>query len=113
MTVLGPDGRPANGPRVTLDDSTVTVTHGDESYSADPEVVLMEMARAQINGWSHKQIIAHYQLVGQAASPFVLERALKTGRDLLARAVAEGREPADARITDPVDYAKERYDDDV
>ncbi len=108
--ILGPDGRPMQSMTVQQEGSHVTVGVGGESYSADPKQVLMEMARAQIQGWSHKRIIAHYQLVGRAASPYVLERALATGRQLLVEAIRRGEVPEDAVITDPKDYGKEPTD---
>ena len=116
MTILGPDGRPipGHGRAMTAEakGDSVTVQIGEDTYNANPLHVLMEMARAQRNGWSQKQIIAHWQLVGQATSPFYLERALEKGRMLLDEAIRRGLIPEDSKISDPIDYSRVKFDDD-
>lgn len=116
MTILGPNGLPLPGHGRVLtsshDGDNVTVAMGDDVATANPKRVLMEMARAERNGWSHKQIIAHWQLVGQATSSAVLNRALKVGHGYLNDAIRRGEIPEDSKIEDPIDWARVRFDDD-
>lgn len=94
LTLYGPDGAPIGAPRLALDDDELVLEKGEEVVRQSPEQLLMAMARAERDGMNHKQIIAEYGLMGEAASPFVLNRALRVGRGLLAAAILEGREPA-------------------
>jgi hypothetical protein len=103
--LLGPDGKPLLGPdgvplgmervRIERTDAGVTYSTGKEAVTFDPKQLLMAMARRQRDGASHAAIIAEFELVGEARSPFVLERALAMGRQLLDAAIAKGDEPAE------------------
>jgi hypothetical protein len=116
MSILGPDGRPIPGHgralTSTVERDEVTVSIGDDTATANPKRVLIEMARAERNGWSHKQIITHWQLFGDATSPFVLNRALKIGHAYLNEAIRRGQVPEDSKIDDPIDWSQVRLDDD-
>ena len=97
-SLVGPDGKPLY-PRLEERDQGITYTsRPGESYQADPNQILMAMARRQRDGASHKAIIAEFDLVGEATSPFVLERALAMGRQLLNAAIARGEVPAETKI---------------
>ena len=101
--LVGPDGKPLY-PRVEMRDQGLTyTTRPGESYQAKPQEILMAMARRQRDGASHKAIIAEFDLVGDATSPFVLERALAAGRALLDAAIARGEVPAETMIPVLVD----------
>jgi hypothetical protein len=103
--LVGPTGDPLGTERAVLEktDAGITYSNGREQVTLDPEQLLMAMARRQRDGASHRAIIAEFDLVGEARSPFVLERALKHGRHLLDHAILEGREPAETINYVPVE----------
>jgi hypothetical protein len=121
MTILGPDGNPlrtAGHEMRRYRDGTLQLTSPTESYRADPQQLLMEMARAERDGMNHRQLIAHFGLMGQARSPHVLNRALKVGRQLLEQAIARGLEPIERPMKvmdevqpDPADDIEIEYDE--
>ena len=94
--LYGPDGRPlTGGPRIEVRDAAVTYADKGESYTADAEQLLMAMARRKRDGASNEAIISEFDLKGDARSPYILNRALRIGMDMLDRAIAEGRAPAE------------------
>jgi hypothetical protein len=119
--ILGPNGQPVRRADPNLranGDGTFTLNKGTEAYRADPQQLLMEMARAERDGMNHRQLIAEFGLMGDAASPFYLNRALKVGHELLRQAIARGDEPKERRIVtmqevqpDPADDVKLEYDE--
>jgi hypothetical protein len=96
--IYGPDGQPVSGPglaRIVKTDAGLTYTAPGQQLSVDPQKILMAMARRRRDGASHQAIIAEFDLIGEARSPFVLERALNVGEKLLNEAIARGEQPAE------------------
>jgi hypothetical protein len=79
-------------------DKTQTYSHNGEQYQANPKQILMAMARAQRDGMSLEAIIAEYDLKAEARNPYVLQRALNVGHQLLKEAILSGEEPEESRI---------------
>lgn len=96
MTLYGPNGQPMVRGHVEVRDRRITYSRDGEAYSASPDELLMAMARAQRDGMSLQGIITEYQLVGRAANPITLQRALDLGHRMLAEAIRDGREPEES-----------------
>lgn len=92
-TIYDAAGRPMIEP--VVDDRTVTYAKDGESYSVDPEQLLMRAARMQRDGMSLKAIRAELDL--KNVSDKLLQSALRLGLQLLNAAIAEGREPAESK----------------
>lgn len=96
--VIGPDGLPVRAPRIAIyDDQLVHSTGYDDGMPTKQSAtaLLRKIARYQRDGASHEAIIAKFDLMGEARSPFMLNRALAVGRKLLDEAIAAGKEPAE------------------
>lgn len=92
-TIVGPTGQPIAKP--VVEDRTVTYAKDGESYSMDPEQLLMRAARMQRDGASLKAIKAELDL--KNVSNRMLESALRLGHQLLDVAIRDGREPAESK----------------
>jgi hypothetical protein len=110
--VLGPDGLPVRQARIGIYDGELTYESGygdGMPVKVSPEQLLMRMARRRRDGASNAALIAEFDLIGEARSPFILARALDRGEQMLAKAIVEGREPAETP-PDPTPYV-DRDDD--
>ena len=97
--ILGPQGGQIELPTTgEVVDKRVTWVRDDESGTFEPEAIYLAMARAKRDGWSNEQIIAEFDLVGEATNPFVLDRALRRGMALLDERIAEGKETAESVV---------------
>ena len=97
--LVGPEGKPLY-PRVELKDQALTYTERPgESYQADPEEILMAMARRQRDGASYEAIMAEFDLSPKlGVTHAILERALAVGRQMLDEAIAAGEVPAETMV---------------
>jgi hypothetical protein len=97
--LVGPEGKPLY-PRVELRDLAITYTQRPgESFQANPEELLMAMARRQRDGSSHEAIMVEFDLSPKlGVTHAVLERALKVGRAMLDEAIARGEVPAETHV---------------
>jgi hypothetical protein len=102
--LVGPEGKPLY-PRVELRDQAITYTQRPgESFQADPEQLLMAMARRQRDGASHEAIMYEFDLSPKlGVTHAVLERALAVGRKMLDEAIARGEVPAETMVLAYVD----------
>lgn len=111
--LIGPDGLPVKGARVGIyDDDMLVYQDGFDDQmpvKQSPSKLLMEMARRQRDGASLQAIISEFDLMGEARSPFVLQRALARGREMLDAAIASGKEPAES--PKPRETYRDRDDD--
>ena len=97
--LVGPEGKPLY-PRVELRDLAITYTQRPgEGFQANPEELLMAMARRQRDGSSHEAIIAEFDLSPKlGVTHAVLDRALALGREMLDEAIARGEVPAETHV---------------
>jgi hypothetical protein len=99
QTILGPGGQPLAKP--VVEDRTVTYAKDGESYSIDPEQLLIRAARMLRDGWSLERIRSELDLIKdgpQGISLKTLEAAIRNvGMPALELAIAQGREPAESQ----------------
>jgi len=105
--------------RPLVDDRTLTYAKDGESYSIDPDQLMMRAARMLRDGWSLARIRVELDLItsGEHEVPlWVLEDAiLRKGMPALTAAIARGDEPAESVTVlgyefvdeDPVDATPE------
>lgn len=111
MSLFGPDGRPIGTRRVRVNGDSLEYEDAAGVRRVTWQDQLMNMARRQRDGGSLDQIIDEFGLIGEARNPFLLQRALDKGREMLEAAIAKGEQPEETASVERALYLPGEDDD--